>query len=368
LSLAHVALGMEGGTPTIGEALCLYLDDLSLAAPAPTVKAKRALLKPLRGSTEPLSAFDGTLVRALVRDRLGGTNATAVAVCAHLSAFGSWLVDQGWLRENPAKGVPRPKIRRKPHRWLRPEELRRLWAAACELDECSSKDALVADESLRCRCIVDVHRPHIRNSPECEPDLLCDKDEGSPRGEDTTNRLLVLLLMQGLRSAELLGLRWCDVQWERGEIMVVRTKGGKPRRTPLTDDVRALLTAGDLPICPHRPKAVDGIEPPSPALRAQQPYSTTRILPYGPHWLATRCKKLGDLAGIPHVHAHLWRHSWASNALKEGMSMADVQTLGGWAKDDLVRRTYAASVMEDVALDAARKLDLAARLFGSEAP
>ena len=48
--------------------------------------------------------------------------------------------------------------------------------------------------------------------------------------------------------------------------------------------------------------------------------------------------------------------------------MADVQTLGGWATDSEVRRTYAASVMEDVALDAARKLDLAARLFGSGAP
>ena len=60
---------------------------------------------------------------------------------------------------------------------------------------------------------------------------------------------------------------------------------------------------------------------------------------------------------------HMFRKTWASHALLEGMDVAHVVTLGGWSDERELRRVYAATVMEESALAKSRALDLTSRLL-----
>ena len=43
-------------------------------------------------------------------------------------------------------------------------------------------------------------------------------------------------------------------------------------------------------------------------------------------------KRLGNRAGIPNLHTHRFRHSYAVNALRAGMPERVLQIVGGWKK------------------------------------
>lgn len=53
------------------------------------------------------------------------------------------------------------------------------------------------------------------------------------------------------------------------------------------------------------------------------------------------CKR----AGVTDFRPHDWRHHWATWALKNGMDMRTLQTLGGWKDLNMVQR-YAAVDMD----------------------
>ena len=71
--------------------------------------------------------------------------------------------------------------------------------------------------------------------------------------------------------------------------------------------------------------------------------------------------KLADAAGVPHVHPHMFRHTWAHELKAAGAAEGDLMALGGWSSAAMVHR-YGKSVAVARAHDAARRVALGDRL------
>ena len=270
--------------PSIAEALDAFLGDLELAGrPAGTRRVYGSLLRPLRAETS-IRELSPAACRAFVADRVRRQSMkTAATAYGALSSFCRYCVGQGWLDRSPLTGVPQPKPKPPAHDFLSLDELKRVWHHA-------------------------------------------DSDE---------TRLILLLLMTGLRAQELCSLRWADI--DSATIRVLFTKGGKPRAVQADPDVLMLLAARGHDEGP-------------------------RIFAMTTQALRQRLHRLGKRAAVPRLHPHLFRHTWATWSIRKGMDPAHVQTLGGWASDSMVRM-YARSAMQDAAVDAARDFGLVRKLL-----
>lgn len=146
-------------------------------------------------------------------------------------------------------------------------------------------------------------------------------------------RLILLLLGLGLRVNELVSLRWTDIEPD-GTISVLFTKGDRPRQIAAHEAILQLL--GEIP------------------------RTDARILPISTQAVRGRLQRLGRRARVPNVHPHRFRHTWAVSWLLETNDAHTLQTLGGWANDNMVRH-YARTALQRSALKKARDVDL--RLF-----
>lgn len=164
-------------------------------------------------------------------------------------------------------------------------------------------------------------------------------------GQDAYEPFWTLALLSGLRRAELLGLRWRDIDWEAGTATIRTTmplagstrvekkpKNRTSRRpVPLSAAVIVLLKA-------HRTQQALHKE------ECQEAYTDHDLIcatPYGHPWYPTtvthRFVKLAALAGVPSMNLHYARHTYASIALANGESLAAVSEVLGHAS----RRTTA---------------------------
>jgi site-specific recombinase XerD len=66
------------------------------------------------------------------------------------------------------------------------------------------------------------------------------------------------------------------------------------------------------------------------------------------------------VAGVPHIHPHQYRHTWAHQYRKSGGDRGDLKRLGGWKSDQMVDR-YGASAADERAQQDYRK-----RSFGDQ--
>lgn len=271
----------EGVTVSLSAALDAWLADLLLAGRSPrTVRTYRSLLSPL---TTDAPAYDLTpdRCRAWLASRMSQSAATVHTAGAALRSFGAYCVERGWLAQNPMAGVPLPHPKPPPHRYLSRDELARIWHA-------------------------------------------CNTDG---------QRLIVCLLLSGLRASELLAIKPRDVDRERLTLTVLG-KGGKIRTVPLDPRTAALM-----------------------------PVSGQKVVHMSYGSLRTIIERLGRRAGVPGLHAHLFRHTFASQWLLSGGDASTLQTLGGWSGDEMIRTRYARSVIEEAALNRARDIDLTRRLL-----
>ncbi len=297
------------------------LDQQLAGRSSATLKNYRSLLREIRTSDAPLSDFDATLCRQLMADRLhaGAELSSLRTLWGALSAFGAWCVSRGYLSDNPLRLIPLPRAREKPHRYLTFDELRRLFAAA-------------------------------RRSRKKPGELV----------------LVLLLLLEGLRANELCQLRWSDVRQDR--IVVAFGKGGRVRAIPLRATVRELLQVqqfgqvsqvGEL----GQVGKIRHVRNVRNVRKVRQVRQVGRIFNFGPDALLGRLQRLGNRAGVPHVHPHLLRHTFASLQLLEGMDTETLRTLGGWASGSQMLERYTRSAREDAALARSRDFDLAAKLL-----
>jgi len=147
-------------------------------------------------------------------------------------------------------------------------------------------------------------------------------------------------LTTGMRKSEILGLRWENVDLERGTIYVLKTKSGKERRLPITSKLRNVLTC----------------------LGAKQ---------QGPVFEMAEItfRRLFDTArkdsGLPHFRWHDLRHTFASNFVMKTGNLPALQKILGHATPEMVLRyahhskSHLAVEMElaDSALPSLRQFD-----------
>lgn len=314
--------------------------------------------------------FTATLARELMgaQIRRGLALSSVKTFYGQLCSFANWCVRNGYLAESPMRQIPCPKIPERVHRYLSQEELRRLWDAA-ETDE---------------------------------------------------HKLILLLLLEGLRANELCQLRWKDVGTDR--ITVAFAKGGRVRAVPLSDGVRGLLKrrmdqasvsnssrtcersrtgdssksrpphAGHISIdlvnsgeqgtghaskrSPENSIAVRSwpqSEQTAPeTMKTSSPIgiaansTTDRILPMCVSTLEARLRLLGKRAGVAGVRPHVMRHTAASMGLRAGLDGESLRLLFGWRPGSQMLSRYTRSVQEDAALDRARALAITDRLLRAD--
>lgn len=127
--------------------------------------------------------------------------------------------------------------------------------------------------------------------------------------------ILTMLVRLGLRAGELAGLRFDDIDWRAGEI-VVRGKGRREERLPLPADVGEAIATY---LRDGRPETASGrtvfvtVNAPH---RSMSGDAVSAVVLRG----ASRC-------GLGPIRAHRLRHTAASETLRGGASLAEVGQL-----------------------------------------
>lgn len=212
-----------------------------------------------------------------------------------LFRFCGWLVDEDEIPDNPMRTVSPPEPKSKPVPVLSDDEL------AALMKSCAGKE--FADR----------------------------RDEA----------IIRLLLDCGIRVSELCGLTVDGLDLDQG-MAIVRGKGNKVRpiyfgaRTTRALDryVRVRRT--------HRWAHTDAL------FLAQRG-------PITPDGVRERMKVRGDQAGIPDLHPHRFRHTWAHDFLMNGGQERDLKRLAGWSSDVMLER-YGASAADARAKAAAQRM------------
>ena len=135
-----------------------------------------------------------------------------------------------------------------------------------------------------------------------------------PTGIRNRALLAVLYMPCCLRISEALAVKPCDVDLKDGTLHVWRGKGAKDRTVYLDGLTKELLRAW----LDNRPNGAEAL------------FSTLKGRPVSTAYARQMVARLGKKAEIAfRVHPHTFRHSGASELLKRGFSLADVQRILG---------------------------------------
>jgi len=141
------------------------------------------------------------------------------------------------------------------------------------------------------------------------------------------NKAIILLLLDtGIRLSELIGLRLGDLDVETQRLHILNGKMKKQRVVRVGDTALVVLK--------------DYIE-----IRGEQPgqpFVSKHGKAIRPNSIRVMLRRLAERAGVPHVHPHKFRHTFATWAIEAEAREIDVQFLLGHSSPAMVRR-YAAT-------------------------
>jgi integrase/recombinase XerC len=241
---------------------------------------------------------------------------------AALRSFFKYCVREGYLKENPARLVPTPKLPKRIPSVLSAEEMNGFLNQLVGMGPAepsvlpSSRNRLLLPASASA---TNSRRGRTRPFGIAEEGLLLRRDSA----------LLELLYAAGLRVSELTGLNLVDIE-QKERILRVRGKGNKER------------------IVPYGAKAQDALEKYWP-LREQlllqtagtrarhrpSPYTDAAFLNYSGRRLTQRSvgrivKKYVRLVNVNwDLHPHSLRHAFATHLLADGADLRAIQELLG---------------------------------------
>ena len=170
-------------------------------------------------------------------------------------------------------------------------------------------------------------------------------------------------LCLGLRRGELLGLQWCDVDWEKNQIHVVRNRvvvdGKSLVKEPKTENSIRILDAPEMlmkKLRIHRGKCIEN------RMRMGRNYTVTDYIivhpdgkPVYPEYLSQLFTKLQNMAGLPKCRFHDLRHLCASIMLLQGVNVKVAQERLGH-KDITTTMNIYSHVLPSSAKEAAEKI------------
>jgi integrase/recombinase XerC/integrase/recombinase XerD len=141
--------------------------------------------------------------------------------------------------------------------------------------------------------------------------------------------IMMTLLDTGLRVSELAQLNLDDVNLELMRLRVLHAKGNKQRVASFSDACKRDLV---------RYLDLRGDEA-GPLFCATDGHGRLRPNAYlHSNGIKQMLRRLGHKTGLPKVHAHRFRHTFATWAIDQGARELDVQLLLGHSSPDMVRR------------------------------
>ena len=140
--------------------------------------------------------------------------------------------------------------------------------------------------------------------------------------------ILLTLLDTGVRCAEAVGLDRADCALAERRLLVRQGKGGKDRIVPFAGRCGDALAA----------YLADRGTAPGPLFVAARYARLNAGVRLRPNGLKQLLRRLGRAAGIPRVHAHRFRHTFATWAIAHDARELDVQHLLGHSSPEMVRR------------------------------
>jgi site-specific recombinase XerD len=296
----------ELSAPTLNDVLVLARSfDLSLRArnrSPETIKSYVATVE-LFGGFLLVSGFPTSIdrivrehVESFIADQLARWKPkTARIRYGNLQQFFKWCVEEGAITDTPMKNVRPPSVPEVPVPIISDDHLRRIFKSV----------------------------------------------EGTTFVQRRDAAILRVLYDCGVRLAEVTGLGVDDVDWDRQVIDVVG-KGSRPRAVPFGAKTSQVL---------HRYLSARQVhlQSGSPALWLG---AKGRLTDSGiAQMIRRRCRD----AGVPHLHAHQFRHGAAHRWLASGGSEGDAMRLFGWRSRVMLER-YGAVLADQRAYDAYRRL------------
>lgn len=235
-----------------------------------------------------------------------------------------------WIRDQKAAGLSQSTIR---VRWI---ALRSFYGWAFDEDE------ILVNPVAKIRVDKGEQKaPDVIPPDQLEKLLKACAGSDFPERRDTA--IIRLFLATGLRSFELIGLLASDLDLLNRMAMVRDGKGGKSRPVRFDPSTAAALDRYRRSRAKHKAANL-------PNLWLGKFGALTK------DGLGPMLKRRAEQAGIPHVHPHQLRHTFADRWLDAGGSEGDLQKLGGWESPDMMR-LYGRSRATDRALNAYDQID-----------
>jgi integrase len=163
-----------------------------------------------------------------------------------------------------------------------------------------------------------------------------DRNTLTKKQTDFVDMFLFSFYSCGLRVSDIITLRWCDINFEKKEIDKTQVKTRGRNFVPLTDEGLKILESWQgknrifvFGLLPDNFNLDDEEE-----LRIRRNSITSTI--------NKSLKRLSEIAQLDKkVTFHMSRHSWAVNALEQGMPLTMISSLLGHSSTMITEKVYA---------------------------